>query len=92
MRGGSILINNTCTRGEFYIKPVRRLTRATCCGFMCVWDGSSGPSGPDSSNKDTLGRIHKSFDQLGPSVEPKPFSQRVKFCSAQRLFQGEASA
>lgn len=75
MRGGSILINNTCTRGEFYIKPVRRLTRATCCGFMCVWDGSSGLSGPDSSNKDTLGRIHKSFDQLGPSVEPKPLSQ-----------------
>lgn len=75
MRGGSILINNTCTRGEFYIKPVRRLTRATCCGFMCVWDGSSGLSAPDSSNKDTLGRIHKSLDQPGPSVQTKPFSQ-----------------
>lgn len=92
MRGGSILINNTCTRGEFYIKPVRRLTRATCCGFMCVWDGSSGLSDPDSSNEDMLGRIHKSFDQLGPSVEPIPFSQRVKFCDAKHLFQREASA
>lgn len=36
MREGSILINNTCTGGEPYIKLVCRLTRATCCGFMCV--------------------------------------------------------
>lgn len=87
MRQGSILINTTCAGGELYIKLVCRLTQATCCGFMCVWDGSAGLSDPDSSHEDTLGRIHKSFDQLGPSVEPKLLSQRVGFCDARHLFQ-----
>lgn len=87
MRQGSILINTTCAGGELYIKLVCRLTQATCCGFMCVWDGSAGLSDPDSSLEDTLGRIHKSFDQLGPSVEPKLLSQRVGFCDVQHFLQ-----
>lgn len=80
MREGSPLINNTCARGELYIKLVCRLTQATCCGFLCGWSGNAGLSDPDSSNKDTLGTIQKSFDQLAPSVEPKQLIQRVCLC------------
>lgn len=44
--------------------------------YVCVgWQRR--PSDPDSSNKDTLGRIHKWFDQLGPSVDKAVESELV---------------